>query len=464
MPAIATAQALWTTGKKWYEETQLALHEYKEEYEQAIESRTKQLVEKREQEIQNDIDTHPIVNEINQKIENLEKQLNEGQNIKNIQDEIQRIEKQINEDDTIQKLRQEVQSLETLLEQQKGELPENVYASLGEFISARLNEESYDKQLGIMHQVKQDLAALSYKLLPPPVDSKEYATKIKYLQQAFPRGPARVVLYIDDLDRCSPDIVVEVLEAVQLLVKNRLFIAVIAIDERYINRALAKHYQGVLSRQGRPSPADYLEKIIQIPYRVTPIVDSALRQYLKAQVVVQDSATSGNKFNEFSPEEFNILVQCCQEVDLSPRSLKRLTNVYKLFKVLNRIQGRKSSEKEQQAILALLAFSGRYPDLMRDILQDIESRYEESRNQKVNDNLLDFFQESLQKHESKYENYLYLYQELQKLQHDTDKIIPRDLTLEDIKQIFDFVRRFSFVGDIGYDADYQIGRTLTKSV
>lgn len=366
-------------------------------------------------------------------------------------------QKQAEENAKIRQLEGEVLELRNKLEKQQQELPENIYASLGEFISARINNGSYEKRLGIMHQVKQDLAALSYKLLPPPADSKDYAAKIDFLKKAFPRGPARVILYIDDLDRCSPDTVVQVLEAVQLLVKNRLFIAVVAIDERYINRALAKYYQGVLSSQGRPSPADYLEKIIQIPYRVTSIADSALRQYLKSQVAIQDSGISGNKFNEFSPEEFNILVQCCQEVDLSPRSLKRLTNVYKLFKVLNRIQGHKSSAKEQQAILALLAFSGRYPDLMRDLLKDIESRYEEYRNQPINDNLINFFRESLQKHENKYKHHSYLYEELNKLRHDIDKVIPDNLTLEDIKQIFDFVRRFSFVGDIGYDVDYQKG-------
>ncbi|WP_309295021.1 P-loop NTPase fold protein [Trichormus variabilis] len=460
LPAIATLQALWTTGKKWYDETQLALNEYKTSYEQALEERVQKLVKKREEEIEESIqegiekaiqqDERLI--EVNEELASLR-----NDKINDVETKIANEQKQAEENAKIRQLEGEVLELRNKLEKQQQELPENIYASLGEFISARINNGSYEKRLGIMHQVKQDLAALSYKLLPPPADSKDYAAKIDFLKKAFPRGPARVILYIDDLDRCSPDTVVQVLEAVQLLVKNRLFIAVVAIDERYINRALAKYYQGVLSSQGRPSPADYLEKIIQIPYRVTSIADSALRQYLKSQVAIQDSGISGNKFNEFSPEEFNILVQCCQEVDLSPRSLKRLTNVYKLFKVLNRIQGHKSSAKEQQAILALLAFSGRYPDLMRDLLKDIESRYEEYRNQPINDNLINFFRESLQKHENKYKHHSYLYEELNKLRHDIDKVIPDNLTLEDIKQIFDFVRRFSFVGDIGYDVDYQKG-------
>jgi len=45
----------------------------------------------------------------------------------------------------------------------------------------------------------------------------------------FPRGLPRVVLFIDDLDRCPPARVVEVLEATQLLVKTRLFVVVMAM-------------------------------------------------------------------------------------------------------------------------------------------------------------------------------------------------------------------------------------------
>ena len=49
----------------------------------------------------------------------------------------------------------------------------------------------------------------------------------------FPRGKPRIILFIDDLDRCDePDKVVEVLEAMQLLVKTDLFVVVPAIDLR----------------------------------------------------------------------------------------------------------------------------------------------------------------------------------------------------------------------------------------
>ena len=42
----------------------------------------------------------------------------------------------------------------------------------------------------------------------------------------------RIVLYIDDLDRCPPERVVEVLQAVHLLLAFELFVVVVAVDAR----------------------------------------------------------------------------------------------------------------------------------------------------------------------------------------------------------------------------------------
>ena len=57
-----------------------------------------------------------------------------------------------------------------------------------------------------MQQVKSDLAELSRRLLPPAASSQEFQWKVEQLQKSFPpRGPARVIVYIDDLDRCPPD-------------------------------------------------------------------------------------------------------------------------------------------------------------------------------------------------------------------------------------------------------------------
>ncbi len=361
------------------------------------------------------------------------------------------IQNQIDTDKDLLALKTKITELEKEVKNKSADIPTNTYASITDFVKDRVQKGGYQEHLGMMHQVKEDLSMLSKRLLPPPADSKEYATKVKQLAEVFPRGSARVVLYIDDLDRCPPKTVVEVLEAVQLLVKNPLFIAVLAIDERYITRALADHYKGVLPLKGRPSASDYLEKIIQIPYRIRPISEQALRQYLRAQIVVQDSETSGTKFNEFSPEEFNLLVTCCQESELSPRSLKRLTNVYKLYKVLSRTRGQKPTPKEQKTILTLLAFSSRYPDLMRDILQKIGSIFDQSQNpDNEKETLFNVFKTYLENPAKNSAN-SYLTEDVKQLTYDFHKLVDEKLELNEIRSIFDFVRTFSFVGDIGVD-------------
>ncbi|NEQ53373.1 MAG: hypothetical protein F6K11_25105, partial [Leptolyngbya sp. SIO3F4] len=416
LPGVAILQNLMRSGQKWFEETRLALHEY----ETSVEKRNKELEASYERTVQESLQANP----------------------------------------RLRQLEQEVQQLEQAYEAQKQSTPVNQYASLSAFITDRLEQGTYKNRLGLMQQVKQDLADLSNKLLPPSQYEESFKDKVELLKPVFPRGPARVIVYIDDLDRCPPDRVVEVLEAVQLLVKTPLFIAVLAIDERYITRALEKYYDGVLSRRGRPSGTDYLEKIIQLPYRVRPIMPDTLDTYLRFQIVIQDGGTGGAKFSEFSRQEYDMLLACCEQVDLSPRTLKRLTNVYKLFKVVCRTRGTKPSTKVQKAILALLALSGRYPDLMRGIFNDIETCYEEKRtkqeaetlkkNLHLDSSLRDFF--------SKYrlpDSDQYLQREFEKLQHDAlyTPILP-DITLDTMgHSIFNLIRSFSFVGEIGEDPE-----------
>lgn len=101
------------------------------------------------------------------------------------------------------------------------------------------------------------------------------------------RGKPRIVLFIEDLDRCPPRRMVEVLEATQLLLKTELFVVVLAMDVRYVTRALEKAYAGILTRQGDSSGLDYIEKIIQIPYQVQPIDPNVVSGYIDSMMTVE---------------------------------------------------------------------------------------------------------------------------------------------------------------------------------
>jgi hypothetical protein len=353
------------------------------------------------------------------------------------------------------------------------------YRSLNEFIEERLRTGAYEKVLGPMHQIQQDIKALTTDLVVAPHDP--YLEKKKAL---FPRGPARVVLFIDDLDRCPPDKVVEMLEAIQILIKTPLFTVVMAIDVRFITRALEKAYADILTRRGDPSGLDYIEKIIQIPYRVRPISSDAVRAYLEAQMSVArpqaqpeeessaDTATSSARqlsgqpttaqeaaptlgalparAIDFSEDEFDYVLRCCGRIDLTPRAAKRLVNVCKTLKIVwfRPNQHREPDLSVKQAAILFLALSGRYPDLMRQMFQILDAQVKQgvSNTDATSEHkLVELF------HANRCGQDAYIQQEYDRLLKDVDALMPPDLTVSEIPpSTLDLVRSFSFVGDVGY--------------
>lgn len=142
------------------------------------------------------------------------------------------------------------------------------------FIEKRLKSADYHQHLGIVSTIRKDFEILSDLFL----ESKSENQLNKPLE--------RIVLYIDDLDRCPEDRVIEVLEAVNLLMAFPLFVVVVGVDPRWVNNALLKKYQlqfGENKAEGyeRINASDYLEKIFQVPFHLKQAEDSDVKNMLK---------------------------------------------------------------------------------------------------------------------------------------------------------------------------------------
>jgi hypothetical protein len=110
-------------------------------------------------------------------------------------------------------------------------------------------------------------------------------------------GPAastleRVVIVIDDLDRCPPEKVVSVLEAVHLLFSFEMFVVLIAVDTRWLEQSLRIRYRQLLGRATTAAPTDYLEKIIQIPLHLLPLDGAMVRGMIAGLAGTTDSPAS----------------------------------------------------------------------------------------------------------------------------------------------------------------------------
>jgi len=101
-----------------------------------------------------------------------------------------------------------------------------------------------------------------------PVDYMEYINDdLKFLENRLQEKNGRILVVIDDLDRCDPKKAVEILQAINLLLNFKSFIVCLGIDARIITRAVEEHYKNLLGPAGA-SGYEYLEKIVQIPFLI----------------------------------------------------------------------------------------------------------------------------------------------------------------------------------------------------
>ena len=109
----------------------------------------------------------------------------------------------------------------------------------------------------------------------------------------------RVVVLVDDLDRCLPGTVVAALEAMKLFLSVQKMAFVIAADRRLVTLAIAQSYGS--SAQGLEFARQYLEKMVQIPVTV-PVLGLADTEAYLAMMLAQ---------RQLDDETFRKLVEHC---------------------------------------------------------------------------------------------------------------------------------------------------------
>lgn len=92
-------------------------------------------------------------------------------------------------------------------------------------------------------------------------------------------GIDNLVIMIDDLDRCTPDRIIETLEAIKLFLSVNKTTFIIAIDDRVVKYSVKKKYPKIDDESIEISD-NYIEKIIQLPIYIPELTESDLKNYL----------------------------------------------------------------------------------------------------------------------------------------------------------------------------------------
>ncbi|WP_324700978.1 Qat anti-phage system ATPase QatA (plasmid) [Pantoea agglomerans] len=104
----------------------------------------------------------------------------------------------------------------------------------------------------------------------------------------------KLVVIVDDLDRCLPKTAIETLEAIRLFLFVEKTAFVIGADEAMIEYAVKDHFPDLPQSTGPVSYArNYLEKLIQVPFRI-PALGTAETRIYTTLLLVENALSSQN--------------------------------------------------------------------------------------------------------------------------------------------------------------------------
>jgi len=183
-----------------------------------------------------------------------------------------------------------------------------------------------------------------------------------------------LVILIDDLDRCSPERIIENLEAIKLFlnVDNTAF--VIGADPRIVRHAVAYRYKPKTESDAQQEEnekliTDYIEKLIQVPYRLPRLSPAETHTYMSLLfcqrhltdqrladcLTAAEALRQQNRYSAFGylniqavfkdeacPEELSNAISFCasaaplitEGLKGNPRQVKRFLNAFILRKEL----------------------------------------------------------------------------------------------------------------------------------
>lgn len=89
-----------------------------------------------------------------------------------------------------------------------------------------------------------------------------------------------VVVFIDDLDRCLPETVVDTFEAIRLFLNTPKTAYVLALNQNVVESAIDSRYPELKKPDGAGIGRDYLEKMLQLKVVIPPLAEPEAETYV----------------------------------------------------------------------------------------------------------------------------------------------------------------------------------------
>ena len=227
---------------------------------------------------------------------------------------------------------------------------ETMHAALIQTIVNELSEENKEHTKDLLKKVGTALLDVGIKTLSRGATSLEdveklsekaleiYSKKVEAIndfRSVFERivqdytNNGRLVIFIDDLDRCLPEKAIEVIEAIKLFLNIEGCIFFIAVDQKVIEQGIEVKYKEKNLESSPIKGREYLEKIIQLPFNIPPLREDDITKFIE---------------NLGLEESEKVVCVIVAGIEANPRKIKRFLNYYQLLKTL-------SSKREQAGLI-----------------------------------------------------------------------------------------------------------------
>ena len=165
-----------------------------------------------------------------------------------------------------------------------------------------------------------------------------YHASFDALQQAFNNfaeqdKDRRIVVFIDDLDRCLPEGALQVIESMKLFFDLPGFVFVVGLDRDVVEWSVDQAYSKLMTEPGEePKPgqvrgADYLKKIFQVPFGLPAITYEQIEEEFLDNICEQSNLPP-DQASRVRGEVLSHLKFLVTEHGINPRDVKRYINSY----------------------------------------------------------------------------------------------------------------------------------------
>lgn len=146
----------------------------------------------------------------------------------------------------------------------------------------------------------------------------------EWIGECYKKDKSRLVIFIDDLDRCLPGIALQVLEAIKLYLNVPNLVIVVGVDRQVIDAVVRKHYKDCLGDEVADEMGakarQYLDKMFQVEVPISPR-ESQVKAYIRKHL---PSAPIWSKISHEHQQIFRYIIE--EIADINPRSVVRALN------------------------------------------------------------------------------------------------------------------------------------------